>query len=230
MIRGILVSVAWVLAGAAIAGGLYWLFLNTPESTVFALVLSAILAVAFYLVTAATLGGATAGWQRGWDRLPLDGARRGVLAAAPAVLFVLALWWVVGNWITWLAAHSGEISAWFIATLNWSDVTGLLRGVTMASEGLRWIVVPFAALVWFSDAVGGEWRPSRRSASIVRITLAGVIGAVTLWAPLTYGLYWRPGGTGWMEPAAALVKFGAMALLGALGISLIARVAARTNP
>ena len=35
----------WILAGAALTGGVYWAFLNTPESTVGALLLSALLAV-----------------------------------------------------------------------------------------------------------------------------------------------------------------------------------------
>jgi hypothetical protein len=53
--------------------------------------------------------------------------------------------------------------------------------------------------------------------------------ALTLWAPYNYGLYWMPRGLPptWMEPAAALVKFGIIALVGALGLSLIARLAAR---
>ena len=34
---------AWILAGGALTAGVYWAFLNTPESTILALITSAVL-------------------------------------------------------------------------------------------------------------------------------------------------------------------------------------------
>ncbi len=230
--RGLLVSSVWTLAGAAVAAALFWGFLNTPESTVFTLALSAVLVLAMYAVLAATVAGALTGWQDGWRALPMAAAARGVVTCLPAVVVVLAMWWVVGQWLSWLTAHSGEISAWFIATLNWADVQPLLRGVEGASQWLRWVVVPFAALVWLGDALAGNWRPSRRSASPVRLALVTAIAAATVWAPLTYLIYWKPPGLPptWVEPVFAVAKFAAMAFLGAMGWSLITRLAAPAAP
>lgn len=232
MIRGLIASSVWTLAGATVASALFWAFLNTPESTVFTLALSAVLALAIYAVLAMTVAGAVGGWHDGWRRLPVGPAARGVVACLPAVLLVLAIWWVVGRWLTWLAAHNGEISAWFIATLDWADVQPLLRGVEVASQWLRWVVVPFAALVWLGDALAGTWLPSRRSASPIRLAAVTAIAAATVWAPLASLVYWKPAGLPptWVEPVFAVAKFAAIAGVAAIGWSLIARLAAPAAP
>lgn len=231
--RALAVSTAWLLAGAGVAAVLFWGFLNTPESTGFMLAISAALAVALYVVLAVTLAGGLLGWQRGWRGVPLGGALRGVVLCVPALLLVLGTWWGVERWLAWLASHQGAISAWFIATLDWPDVRPLLRATEIGSNTLRWAVVPFAALVWVADALAGEWRPVRswRVGTLARVAVAGAIAAATVWAPLTYGLYWRPRGLPptWVEVPVAAAKFAGMALLAAIGVSLILRLAVRPS-
>jgi hypothetical protein len=233
MMRALVLSMLWLLAGAALAASLFWAFLNTPESTVFTLALSASLGLAIYAVIGASLGGALGGWATAWHA-----ARRHAAAGVPALLlpllFALAAWWLVGQAIHGLDTHSGEISAWFIARLDWADVRPLLNGVRVAGEWLRRVLVPFAALVWLGRLATLGWRPLvdrsmvRQALSPLRLVLVTAIALATVWAPVTYGLYWMPSGVPptWMEPAVATLKFAIMAVVAALGISVICRLAA----
>jgi len=233
--RPLVISVAWILGGSAVAAALYWAFLNTPESTVFMLGLSAMLALTLFAVAGATVGGALAGWGAGWPRLVPGRLVRSTVAFVPALLVSAIVWLAIGRALGWLTAHSGEISAWFIATLGWSDVRPLLSAARLLGDWLRGVAAPFAALVCVGAAIGGAGRPFTpyawlpRARLPLRLLLVTAVVALTLWAPYTYGLYWMPRDLPptWVEPAAALVKFGIIALGGALGLSLIARLAAR---
>lgn len=238
MIRGLVLSVTWLLAGAGVAGGLFWTFLNTPESTVFTLAASVVLALLIYVATGAALGIVLGGWSAGWTGNPWRHIGASVRAMALPLMAVLAGWWLVGRCLGWVAAHEGEISAWFIATLDWSDVRPLLNGVRVGGEWIRRVLVPFAALAWLGQLVVLGWRPLldgatwRRGLSPPRLALATAVAMATIWAPLTYGLYWMPRGLPptWVEPAVAVAKFALMALLGAIGLSLIARLAVGVAP
>jgi hypothetical protein len=234
MMRPLLLSVAWTLSGAAVSAALFWAFLNTPESTIFTLGVSLILVIAMAAVTGATTTGVMAGWAGRWQQPIWRRAITGAPAILPPAILVAVAWWTVGRGLAWLAAHDGEISAWFIATLDWSDVRPLLNGARLATAWVRTILVPFAALAWLGHLLAHGWHPLWDRASLVRALspwrLAAVtaIAAATLWAPLTYATYWTPRGLPptWVEPAVAIVKFSAMALLGAIGLSLITRLAA----
>jgi len=234
MMRPLVLSVAWTLSGAALGAALFWAFLNTPESTIFTLGVSLILMIAMAAVTGATTTGVMAGWAGRWQQPIWRGAITGVPAFLPPAILVVVAWWIVGRGLAWLAAHDGEISAWFIATLDWSDVRPLLTGTRLALEWVRGILVPFAALVWLGHLLAHGWHPLLDRASLVRALspwrLAAVtaIAVATIWAPLTYATYWTPRGLPptWVEPAVAIVKFSAMALLAAIGLSLITRLAA----
>lgn len=228
-------SIAWMLAGAAAFAATFWAFLNTPESTVFTLALSLVLVLVMYAVMAVTWSGALMGWAHGWSGAT---ARRS-LAGLPRFLLPLLLaslaWWFVGRGLEWITAHAGEIGAWFIATLDWPDVRWLLSGVSYVGEWVRRLAIPFAALVWLGDLLSRGWQPLfdraclAHALSPVRLLLATLIAMVTIYAPLRYLLYWVPPGlpASWVEPAFAAAKFGVMALLGAIGASLIARLAVR---
>jgi hypothetical protein len=233
--RSLVISMSWILGGSAVAAALYWAFLNTPESTVFTLALSAMLALALIAVAGATVGAALTGWSAGWPRLVPGRLVRATVAFVPALLVSAVVWMAIGRALGWLTAHGGEISAWFIATLGWSDVRPLLNAARILGDWLRGVAVPFAALVCVGAVIVDAGRPFTpyawlpRARLPLRLLLVTAVAALTLWAPFTYGLYWMPRGLPptWLEPAVALVKFGILALVGALGLSLIARLAAR---
>jgi hypothetical protein len=235
MMRGVLIAAAWVLTGAAVCAGLFWALLQTPESTIFTLGASAMLALLIYVVAAVTWGGVLLGWARGWTSLPGRAALAGVGVCLPPLLMAALTWWLVGRGLAWVETHSGEISAWFIATLDWADVTAGLQGVRYLGEWVRAVVVPFLALTWCAELLRRGWRPlldaepARHALSPLRLLTATAIAVLTLWAPLYYGLYWMPAGLPptWVEPAVAAIKLGAMALVGAVGLALIGRLAVR---
>jgi hypothetical protein len=234
MIGRLAATTAWMLAGTTAFAAAFWAFLNTPESTVFTLALSLVLLAMMYAVVALSWSGALVGWSHGWSAGTARRALGGIARFLPPALMVAAVWWMVGLGLDWLTAHSGEISAWFIASFNWSDVRWLLRGVGYFGEWLRQLVVPFAALVWLGHLLTNGWRPLFDRACLtyalspMRLLLATLIAGATLFLPLRYGVYWVPQGlpANWVEPAFALLKFGAIALVGAIGASLIARLAA----
>lgn len=227
-------TTGWMLAGAALFAAAFWAFVNTPESTVFTLGLSFLLALAMYAVLAVTWSGAMLGWSLGWSRATAFRALDGIPGAVLPALLIGLCWWAVGLGLDWMTAHAGEISAWFIASLNWSDVRGPLEGVRYLGEWVRQILVPFAGLAWLGHLLNGR-RPFfgfswlARALSPARLLGVTMIAGATIYAPLRFGLYWVPQGlpATWVEPAFAAAKFGAMALAGAIGASLIARVAVR---
>ncbi|MEQ1758012.1 MAG: hypothetical protein ABL986_06805 [Vicinamibacterales bacterium] len=234
MIGRVLEVTGW-LAGAALAGGgLYWGFLNAPESSAPMLALSTLLIVALAGV-AAVIGSAAILRVLGQPRRSslVQGARRAhwfLLAA----LCGAALGWVVLRADAWVGGHSGEISAWFIATLNWSDVTRLFDIERWLSAWLRWVVIPLAMLSavaavleggaghlfssrWLHRAWG--WR------SIAAGTLAFLVLIELPWR----FAYWRPE-TGLpvsVEPAVAGARLALIALASILGAAVLLVTAAR---
>jgi hypothetical protein len=236
--RALALSTAWILGGLAVAGALAWAFLNTPESTVFTLSLSLVLVLAICAVLGITVGGAVLGWLRGWTAASLRRAPAGGLAALPPLVFVALVWWLVGRLMEWTTAHAGEISAWSIARLDWSDAQPLLVGISWTGDWVRTIAAPFAALVWLAHVLARGWRPIADSACLRRacaplpLALATLVCAATIRLPLAYGLSWMPRGLPptWVEPAVAVLKLAALAVLGAAGLSTIVRLAVRGTP
>ena len=210
-------------------------FLNTPESTILTLAASLLLVLLMYATTAVTAAGLVLGWARGWTWATLRRSLSGVAAGLLPLALVGAASWLVGLGLAWMEAHAGEIGAWFIATLDWPDVSWLLAGVRYAGDTLRFVIVPFAALVWLAQLVERGARPLVDRATLARAghplrwLAAAVVVAVAIWAPARYGLYWRPAGLPptWIEPAVAAVKFGVFAVVGATGLALIGALAAR---
>ena len=235
MTRPLVRSVLWVLAGGSLAAAVYWAFLNTPESTVFMLALSLLLAILLLVIVSTTTCALLLGWAGDWQHAVWRRALPGVVPFVGLLVFVVAVWWTIGRGLETLGARSGEISAWFITTLNWSDVRPLIAGVRTIGDWLRFVAAPFLALVWLGGALGGRWRPNApyawlpRAGVPVRLALVTLLAAITLWAPLAYGLYWMPGGLPptWVEPGVAVLKFTLIAFVAAVGFSLIVRLAAR---
>ncbi|MCC7035444.1 MAG: hypothetical protein IT179_21700 [Acidobacteria bacterium] len=228
-------STAWMLAGGAAFGATFWAFLNTPESTIFTLALSLVLVLAMYAVMAVTWSGAVLGWAHGWSGTTARRALAGLPRVLPPLLLVGLAWWLVGRGLEWIDAHAGEISAWFIATLDSPDVRWLLNGAGYVGEWVRRLAIPFAGLAWLGHLLLRGWHPLFDRACLahafspVRLLLATLIAGATIHAPVRYGLYWVPPGlpATWVEPAFATLKFGAIAVIGAVGASLIARLAVK---
>jgi hypothetical protein len=233
MMRPLALSTAWMLLGAALFAALFWAFLNTPESTMVMLALSALLVVAMYAVLSVTWSGALIGWQRGWSSGVGLRSAAGVLPFLPAGLFLAGVWWLVGRALGWIDGHSGELLAWLMVTLGWTDARPLLQAVHYIAEWLRVVVAPFAALAWLGDVLTGGWHPAvastslRRAFAPTRLALVTVVAGVFVLAPLYFGIYWVPGGLPptWVEPVFAVAKMSVIALVGAIGCSLIARLA-----
>lgn len=234
MTRALAFSTAWIACGFGTAALLFWAFLNTPESTIWTLGLSLVLALVLYAVAGVTSSGALLGWSRGWSLRSLARARGGLAAFLPPLLLVTAAWWITGAALGWMDRHAGEISAWFMVRFGWADVRPLLTAITYAGNWVRAVLVPFAALVWLGCLLDHGWRPlvDRRCAARAfaprTLILVTAIAWIAIDLPLTYGLYWMPRGlpATWIEPAFAALKLGAIGLLAAIGLSLIVRAAA----
>lgn len=240
MTRGLLRSMAWSLAGAGVGAGLFWGFLNTPESNVLMLGLSLLLAMAFAWTVGTTTVVVLEGWAKGWTAADLRGSVRRLPGFVAAVLIAAGVWWAVGVGQQWLVARSGEISAWFIATFDWSDVRPLIEGLRLAGDWVRMVVVPFTALTWLARVITTGWPRSiegalfRHALAPWRLVLVTAVAGLTLWAPLTYGVYWRPPYAtvppAWVEPTIALAKFVLLTVVAAAGLGVIARLAAPAAP
>lgn len=235
MSRAIVAATLWILAGLTLLGVLYWTFLNTPESTTVTLATSLLLVLLMYVTTAITAAGLVLGWARGWTWATLRRSASGIAAGILPLALVGATSWLVGLGLAWIDGHAGEIGAWFIATFDQPDVSWLLAGVRYAGDALRFVLVPFAALVWLAQLVDRGARPLVDRATLSRaghplrwLAVFAVVAAA-IWAPVRYGLYWMPSGLPptWIEPAVAVVKFGVLAVVAAIGLALIGALAAR---
>lgn len=234
MMRAWLLASAWILAGSAVGAALFWLLLNTPESTAFMLAGSLLLAIAIYAVAAVTWSGALLGWARGWNTAVLRRVWLGIGLALPPLLAIGVVWWIVSAAQRWILLRQGEISAWFIATVDWANVTPLFTLVEYAGDWLKLVAVPFIGLTWLASMLRNGFTPLIDRGSLahatrpLRLFTATAIVILLVWAPSHYALYWMPAGLPptWVEPAVAAAKLAAIAILAAGGLSLVARLAA----
>ncbi len=227
----------WVLAGAALAGGAYWAFLITPESTVGSLAVSAALLLAALCLVALTVSGAIAGWRHGISSSHLRSAVAGVPAFVPAALIIVLFWWLVGIATVRVAIYSGQINAWFIATLGWADVSWLFAGIRWVALWLKWVVAPMLAVSIMAGIISSGWWALAGAAWIRRALMPTHLGVATLLfaglvaAPWVYLTPWRPAGL----PATSVelvfitAKLSVTALLMAMGVALIIRQATWTT-
>ncbi len=229
-----LVSVTlWILAGAALTGGAYWSFLITPESTVGALAASSLLFITAAFLAAITLSGAITGWRDGLSTRHLRTAITGVPAAIPAALVVFAIWWLVGSATDRVTIYSGQINAWFIASLGWDDVSWLFTGTTWLAAWLKWVVATMLALSLMASVLVEGWRTLTgmhwvtRALAPLSLGIATIAFGVLIAAPWTYLTPWRPEGlpATSIELAFIIAKLSVMALLMASGLALIVRQA-----
>jgi hypothetical protein len=229
----------WILLGAAMTGALYWAFLNTPESTVFALVAAAALMLITLASLSMTINGAMALWTDGPSREVFARSFRTIPAVLPALLVFAMFWLIAHRMDTWVALRSGEINAWFIATFGWDDMAWLFTAVKFFTLWLRWVVGGLLAVSLMGGIRMTGPRAVLRARWLVRgvrprTLLAGTAWFVALIAlPWAYLVPWRPG---WIPPTGAelafiAIKLSLAAVLMAIGMSLMLYEVARlTNP
>ena len=234
-----LAAIAATLAtGAAVCAGLYWAFLNTPESNTVTLTASALLVLTIGVAAGVTVNTAVL-VARGTS------LRRALAAAAPGVFwFLLALgpsvigWWAVGRVDAWVAAHSGEIHAWLMSRFGWADIGRLLDAQTWVSRWLRWAVFPMLSLSLLATLLtkegGAPGAPGITRTTFVRrawhwrpLAIATLVFVLLFALPWQLA-DWRPQlPPTWVEPAAAAGRLGVVLLLGLAGAAILIIVAAR---
>ena len=235
MITSIAKVSGWLAAGGIVLAGLYWLLLNTPESNTVTLTASACLVLSMITVAAVTVNGAVF---IGQGTTPGAAAHRGLLGThwfVIAAIPVVVAWLVIRRGDGWIAAHSGEISAWFIATLGWADIGALFRVESWISRWLRWVVFPLASLSLLSALLNRGLPGVSERAWITRAwswrtlllaTLACLALLVLPWQ-LTV---WRPAlPPTWVEAAVAGLRLGTAAILIVIGCASIVALATRTR-
>lgn len=223
----------WILIGGAINGGVYWVFLNTPESTVWALGASAGLALLITIIDALTLTGAMTIQANGLSRSSIARAVRGIPAIVPASLIVVLLWWLSLRGETWVGMRGGQISAWFIARFGWSDIAWLFTAVRYAAIWIRWVLATMLALSLMTGIVFAGARAAGQFAWLRRALRPRALLFATLWfvvliaLPWNYVVPWRPADL----PATAVevvfiaVKLSLCAIAFAIAVALMIREA-----
>lgn len=231
----LVLATLWILVGSAITAGVYWLFLITPESTVWALIASALLALAALLLAGFTISGAIALWQSGPSMAGIRRAARAIPAVIPAAAIAWALGWVAANASTWIAMRSGPINAWFIAQFGWDDVSWLFTAIRYTILWFRWVLAAVLACSLIAGVVALGWPALRQAAWLRRAVRPRTLAVATLWAivlialPWTFLVPWRPKQlpASSIEFAFIVAKLSIAAIVLAVGAALIAREASR---
>jgi hypothetical protein len=219
VVRIILVAL-WLFAGRAALGGLYWGFLNVPESNVLMLIVSALLAL-LLVVGAGIVETTGLLWVRpDWT---FGAALRRAVRTLPAFLAALALWlvvrWICHRLLRYHDAHSGELDAWMIATFDWTRTTWLHRTIDYVLHFVQFVIGTSLAVTLLStaaagaiaDAVHPRWM--RRALSPLQLVIVAVAFYGLIFLPWQ-AVYWRPASL----PASAVEVVFSLAKLTILGL------------
>jgi len=228
----------WILVGGVLTAGVYWAFLLTPESTIWTLMISAVLAVVALALIGLTTSGAIAMWWHGASAASLRRAARSVPGVVPAALIVLFVWWVANRAETWIAMRSGQINAWFIARFGWDDTSWLFAAIGYAADWFRWVFAALLALSLMAGFVSIGWRALTQAAWFRRALRPRAIAAATLWfgaliaLPWIYLVPWRPQSLPPTSIEFAFIagKLSTAAILAAVGLALMSREASAAVP
>lgn len=219
----------WILIGAAMTGGAYWGFLNTPESTVFTIASSVLLVLLTASLLAMTINGAIFLWVNGPSARALKGSFKVIPAVIPALLVFALFWWVAYRVDTWVALRSGEINAWFIATFGWDNISWLFTGIRFLTTWMRWVLAALLAVSLMGGVAIIGWRAGTRLQWLRRALRPRTLLLSTLWfvfliaLPWLYLVPWRPN---WVPPTGAelafiVSKLSVAAILMAIGVALM---------
>ena len=142
VIRRLAIVTAWLLVGEAVWLTIFWGLLHVPESSVWMLGLSAVLALALVAFGGAVLAGGSAAWDL--TRPPvaaLSGSVRYVRRRSLAVLLFGAIWWVDGRRSsTGTPSIAGQIDAWVIARTGRPNARGIHFAIFWLTMTVRWSI------------------------------------------------------------------------------------------
>lgn len=228
----------WIMVGCVLTATVYWAFLITPESTVWALIMSAMFAVAALALVGLTATGAIAMWWHGASIAGVKHALHSVHGVIPAAAMVWLIWWLANRAEVWIAMRRGPINAWFIARFGWGDMSWLFAAIGLAADWFRWVIAALLALSLMAGFVAIGWRALGQSAWLRRALRPRAIAAATLWfgaliaLPWMYLVPWRPERLPptSVEFAFIVAKLSVASILFALGAALIAHEASRVPP
>lgn len=221
----------WILIGSAITAGIYWLFLITPESTVWALIASAFLVLAALLMAGFTASGAIVMWSDGPSLAGIRRAVRAIPAAIPAALMVWGMGWLATRAQRGISMRSGTINAWFIAQFGWDDVSWLFSTIGYVILWFRWVLPAALAFSLIAGVVSTGWPALGGGAWLRRALRPRTLAVVTFWAvvlialPWAYLVPWRPKQlpASSIEFAFIVAKLSLSAIVLAIGAALIVR-------
>ena len=225
----------WVLAGSVVTAAVYWGFLITPESTIWALLTSALLAMVAIALAGLTASGAIAMWWLGASLAGVKRAVRAIPGVIPAAAMVWVIWWLAHRVEVWITMRSGQINAWFIARFGWDDMSWLFTTIGIAADWFRWVIAALLAMSLMAGFVAIGWRTLAQPAWLRRALRPRAIAAATIWfggliaLPWLYLLPWRPQNLPptSIEFALIVAKLSVSVILFAIGAALVAYEASR---
>jgi len=225
----------WIMVGGVLTAAAYWGFLVTPESTVWALMMSAVLAGVALALAGLTASGAIAMWWHGASLTAVRRAVRSIPGVIPAALIVLLIWWLANRVEIWIALRNGQINAWFIARFGWDDMSWLFTAIGYIADWFRWVIAALLALSLMAGFVAIGWRALAQAAWLRRALRPRAMAAATLWfggliaLPWIYLLPWHPRSLPptSIEFAFIVAKLSLSAILFAIGAALVAYEASR---
>jgi hypothetical protein len=228
-------ATAALLVGGAATAAAYWAFLNTPESTVPALLLSALFVVMALALLSLTINIAIDVWISGVSAAGLRRALPRLASIIPAALVAVLFWWIAGRIDTWVALRTGEINAWFMARFGWDNVSWLFTGIRAVTIWLRWVPASLLAVSLMAGIASAGWRAMVMPAWLRRALRPRTLALATAWfvvlmvLPWAYLVPWRPQ---WLPPTSAemafiIAKLSIATVLIAVGAALIMYEAVR---
>jgi len=225
----------WILVSGALTAGVYWGFLITPESTIWALLVSALLALIALALVGFTASGAIALWWHGASPAGIKRAFRSIPGVIPAAVIVWVIGWLAQRAEAWITMRSGEINAWFIARFGWDNMSWLFSAIGIAADWFRFVIAALLALSLMAGFVAIGWRALAQAAWLRRALRPRAIAGATLWfgaliaLPWLYLVPWRPQS---LPPTSIeftfiVAKLSVSAILFAIGAALVVYEASR---
>ena len=233
MIRRTVAIAAWLGTGGAFVFGCWWLFLNTSEADLLRLLLSASSLVAGLVGAGIVVNTALLVAAGGRFPSSIRGAARRLHWFLIGAAIVGGAIWLTRSADEVIATRYGEISAWLIATMDWTDASPLFSVTRYVSIWLRWVLVPVAAAAAVAALVRDRGhRVALRSIANAwhwKTLLVATTAFVVLIAWPWQAAFWtsQPLGPAWTEPVIAAMRLLLIAAAASLGAAVIVTAASR---